>query len=73
MTDTTTTLYIRGVSRSTALTMKHAAAIRRETLGTYLGRLVILHESLRNLVDEPDESFTIQKLLTDLGLATVRG
>ena len=73
-TDTTTTLYIRGISRSTVQAMKHAAAVRRITLGRYIERLVALHEHMRLLEEQGADCETVTHgILGSLDLETVSG
>jgi len=70
MTDTPTTMNVRGITPWTRTRIRHAARARGMTIAAYLAALVELHDRIRVLADDGDLTMTDE--LETLGLQTVR-
>ena len=70
MTDTPTTMNVRGIAPETRERIKYAARARGMTIAQYLAALVDLHDRIRALADDGDLTMTDE--LEGLGLQAVR-
>jgi len=68
-------VYIRNVDPDTYAKLRQGAAARGMTIGTYLAKLVRLHDQTRYLVENGERQgydlADLEDIMTDLGLQTV--